>query len=295
VRGAQGARDVLSTYQHRILLGTAMAMGVPLAFFLILQPDATAKIKRYGWLAVCVMSAGCFYSGSRGPWLGLGIVFVLLLVLGSRSLRRAMFFVGLLIAATLIAQPGVRGTLLGAYRVTVDNDSHKGGTFRYRFELWKVAYTKICESPWRFMFGYGPSAGKEIEIDWQLSYRDTRFVDRKIESWDNHFAYALFQTGMVGFIATFLLFFRVIYWLFRAWRASPPDRKDGVLCLMASALVLFYMMTNVLIFAKQLDYLFWSIAAAGPILAGAYLRSDESEPAEDQLSLPEPDLRLSDV
>jgi len=295
VRDDQGVHDVNSTYQHRILLGTAMAMGLPLAFVPLWRTGGFRWSRSRIWLVVCLLAAGCYFSMSRGPWIGFGLTLLVLALGGSRRVRVSLLGVAAFVAITLIAKPGVLGTLTGFYEVTVDTDSHKGGTFLYRLELWKIAYEKISASSSRYLFGYGLGAGSEVELNWELSYRDSRHRNRRIESWDNHFAYTLFQSGMVGFAATFALFFRGIYSIYKTWRNVSLDAKDAVLCLLASALVYFFMMSNVLIFAKQLDYLFWSIVAAGGALSRQYtpateLKLQETEPY-DGLPVECPEMR----
>jgi hypothetical protein len=259
-RDDQGARDVMATWEHRILLGTGMAMGVPLCFFLLRYPGLREKPKRL-WFVISLFAAACFFSMSRGPWLGLGIAFVILIVLGSKRMRYGMAIIAALVGITLIVKPGVKDSLVGAYEVTVDTDSHKGGTFQYRMELWKIAHAKVKESTWRYFFGFGPGAGRVVDFEWELSYRESRHSNRKIESWDNHFAYALFQSGMLGFLAHTALFLRAVLSVLQGWFKAKSTHRDAMLCLFASCFVLFFMMTNVLIYAKQLSYLFWSLIA----------------------------------
>ncbi len=270
-------RDVVATYQHRILLGTGMAMGLPLAFGLSTQ--AGIAWRRGLLLILALLLAGsCYFAQSRGPWLGAALAAMVLVFLGSAQIRRQLVPLGFLAVAVLLARPGVYRTLFDSAKVTADADSFKGGTFKYRLELWNVAWDQVSQSPIRFFLGYGPGCGLERDIEWELSYRGKTMV---IESWDNHYAYDLFQSGILGLFARLILYFVVIRSLYRAYREASPADRDLLAALLASALVLVFMMSNVLIFSKQLNFLFWTIACVGPAcLAASELEAGVPEALE---------------
>jgi O-antigen ligase len=253
-------RDVLSTYQHRILLGTAMAMGVPLTFLLRRMHEGAGERFRYTWPAAILFVATCYFAFSRGPWMSLILAAGIMFALGSPKTRKALSIIAVLAVFVMILRPGVLETLGGFAKDTADADSFKGGTFQYRLELWRVAWNQISSSAWRTLCGFGPGAGGAMQIQWDISYRGKT---QTIESWDNHFAYSMFQGGIIGLLATLLLFFTAIKHLWKGWQRSPRELKDIYACLLATAMVQIFMMTNVLIFAKQLDYLFWAVIACG--------------------------------
>jgi O-antigen ligase len=264
VRDDVAMHDILSTYQHRILLGTAMAMGVPISFALLERRLQIGEVPRFFWFGIILFVSACYFAFSRGPWMGLGLACAILALFGSFHVKKRLATIGVLAALVLVARPGVFDTLSGFAHDTADSDSFKGGTFQYRLELWRVAAGEVSKSPWRLLFGYGPGAGSEMEIQHELSYRGKT---QKIESWDNHFAYTLFQSGFVGLAATLLLYFKAAISLFYGARQSWSANRPLLGCLFAAALVQIWMMTNVLIFAKQLDYLFWTLVACGFALA----------------------------
>jgi hypothetical protein len=258
------SRDVRVTYRHRIMLGTAMAMGWVLVLGVV-RLSAPGVIRRRWplWLGLGAMLAACYFGMSRGPWLGSFLAGMTLFAFGSGWLRKRLATLALLAVLLLIARPGVFGTLSGYAEMTVNLDSHKGGTFQYRLELWSVAMREVTKSPWRILFGYGPGAGANQSIQWSLSYRDR---DHAIESWDNDFAYALYQYGFVGMFATLALYAAIPWRLLQHARKLSGADKDLFVCLGAVALVLIFMMTNVMIFARQLYYLLWTVTAAGFVM-----------------------------
>jgi len=259
-------QGVVATYPHRILLGTAMAVGVSLSLMLVQARSWAGKVPRYFWPATALLGMATYYGQSRGPWIGLALACTFIFVMGSLDVRKKLIILGVAAILVMASRPGIVETLSHFVSDTVDKDSFKGGTAQYRMELWKIAFAKVCESPWKFLFGYGPSAGSKITFEWRLSYRNELYL---VDSWDNHFAYALFQYGFVGLIATLLLYLKGLAMCFSSWRRAGEDMRDVLACLIASAGVVIWMMTNVLIFAKQIDFLYWSIVAAGLVMARA--------------------------
>jgi len=274
--------DVVATYPHRILLGTAMAMGWPLAVAAGLW--GKGKGRRLSILSIGILLAGCYFSTSRGPWLAAAGAGTMLVWFGSKSLRKPLVWAGCLAVLVLMARPGVREGLLGRAQQTMDADSAKGGTFMYRLELWKIATHEVLKSPWRTLFGYGPGAGSVMRFDWDLSYRHS-VRDESIRSWDNHYAYDLFQTGFAGLLATFMLYGGVATRVLARWRQAAQPEKDLLACVLASMAVMLFMRSNVLIYTSQLDYLFWSVAAAGFAVGDWY--SERAIVAEQPSAVPE--------
>jgi hypothetical protein len=257
----KGFSDVMSTLPHRILLGTAMAMSWPIAYSLTLvQMERLNMSRRALWFSALLFLSACYFSMSRGPWLAAALAGGVLAIFGSSLIRKRMLVVCALAALVMVARPGVLGTFTGMAEATADVDSVKGGNFQYRIELWKVAWNEVSKTPLRALVGCGLGAGREDQLHYELSYRNKEYA---IESWDNHFAYNLYQSGLLGLFASLLLYGGAVFVQFRFWRRALAEEQDFLACLLASTLVMLFMMTNVMIFAKQLNFAFWSIFAAG--------------------------------
>lgn len=274
---------IQSTFQHRILLGGALAMGVPLAFALMWwEEDAPGRSRSlFLWSAIALLIAACYFTNSRGPWLALALALGIVVLLGSKRMKKMVVLIGLASLVALALKPGVWESLSQRAAETTDASSLKGGNFFYRLELWKVAWNEISQSPERLLFGCGPGSGANREITWDLSYRGTR---DEISSWDNQWAYDLFQSGCIGFAVTLALYWALIRARFRSWRFGEPLGRDRHVCILASECAMIFMMTNVLIFSKQLDYMFWSLVASGYVLS---TRSVE-EPCEQTVEMSSP-------
>ena len=174
-------------------------------------------------------------------------------------------------------RPGVLQTLTGSVTVTMDDQSFKAGTFHYRLELWKVAWAQISRSPVSLLVGCGPGCGLGSTVDWKLSYR--RDQEEQIWSWDNQLAYDLYQSGVVGFGASVTLYGAMLLMGYRSWRKVGPDERGMMACLVASLFAYVFMLSNVLMFTKPVNFLFWSVVAVTYALG---LNPQEQEAVEKE-------------
>jgi hypothetical protein len=137
----KGYGDVVSTMPQRIILGTAMAMGWPLGYVLTMFREGESKlVRRLLVVSGPLFLSCCYFSMSRGPWLAAVVVGITLVLFGTKLIRRNLGIILVLVAVVLVARPGVLGTFTGKAEQTVDTDSQKGGTARYRMELWVIAW-----------------------------------------------------------------------------------------------------------------------------------------------------------
>jgi O-antigen ligase len=257
-------------------------MGWPLGYALTLFRESETKlVRRLLVVSGPLFLSCCYFSMSRGPWLAAVVVGITLVLFGTKLIRKNLGIIMVLVVVVLVARPGVLNTFTGKAEQTVDTDSQKGGTARYRMELWVIAWDQVKESPLKMLFGYGLGAGREIQLDWNLSYRGKSYV---IDSWDNHFAYALYQSGLLGLAAVMSLHCGAGLVLLKMWRRTTDPERTILACCMGSVVAMVFMMTNVLIFAKQLNFAFWSVFAAGVAIAGYYgpnrLHEEEVETQE---------------
>jgi O-Antigen ligase len=249
--------DVLSTFPHRILLGTGMAMGWPLA----LAFAQAEKARRWlWWSAMSVLLLACYVSFSRGPWIaavfaGMGMF----LLAGARVRRQALAIVALAIVV-LVARPGVWDTLSSSVNDTTNADSFKGQTYQYRWELWGIAWRKISISPTRMLFGFGQGSTEVLTFETELSYMGE---STSLWSWDNHYAATLFETGLVGLASMVGLYAFFLTKLVRARASISEENKPLHAAVTVSLGALLFMMTNVALFAPQLNYLAWALIPAG--------------------------------
>ncbi len=278
--------DVAATYPHRILMGYALAMGVPLSMALAsYHKDRKPKCIMYGITLLLV--AATYFSTSRGPWLGLTLGLIGVAVFGGRKVRKQIILLVGLAAVVLIVRPGVRETISNLYNATFDSDSAKGSSYDYRWQLWGVAWDKIRQSPVRFLFGCGPGSTEQMDLSylWYGQEGSTTSVNLiGFTSWDNNYASDLVELGVLGFLSEVLLFLFIVKALVDNWRNSYGNARVLQGGVVVSCLVFMFAMTTVFIFAPQLKYLFWALVAVG---------SNFSRVAANQ-EAGEPDLQLDD-
>jgi hypothetical protein len=268
VRKPQYEGDVLSTFPHRILLGTAMAMGWPLA--LVFAQAGNAR-RWMWWVGICMLLLSCYLSFSRGPWIASIFGGMVMFLFAGPAVRRQTMVVIVLISVALIARPGVWETITTRAQETADVNSFKGQTYQYRWELWGIAWNKISHSSERLLFGFGQGSTEVMTFDAELSYSGET---TKLWSWDNHYAATLMETGLVGLAAFTGLYFLFFFKLFSARRAVAEKDKALHASILAAMTAMLFMMTNVAMFAPQLNYLLWSLIAAGLRLGSGDLQEE---------------------
>lgn len=255
--------DTTSTYPHRILLGYAMAMGVPILFALA-EREQRKLWKRLLWCMVLLLIAGCYFSNSRGPWSALIAGALLFFFLGSRSSRKAAIVVAVLGALVLGARPGVRETIWGLIFSTFEQDSLKAKSYEYRWRLWHVAYAEITKSPERALLGYGGLSTETMDLShyFEKESGGTAAI-LGFTSWDNQLACDLIEFGFVGFLVEVGVLLAVMCSLVSLWFRSADTDRSMMAAFTVACAIFMYAMTNVYIFSPQLKCLFWALVACG--------------------------------
>jgi len=145
---------VSSTFEHPILFGAALAMAITMAVYL--QTIAKSRAQRLClWTAVCLMFVNIYKTGSRGPWLALGMGLVIMFVLGQYRMRRTVLLFAFLITVALVLRPGVADSVLGIYRNSLDPNTAEYSSYQYRYALTHAAVDLLAKNPSRAVWGYG--------------------------------------------------------------------------------------------------------------------------------------------
>lgn len=256
----KNASIIYSVYNHPIHLGTGLAMGWPIC--LAMMDRQSSGKKKYFWgVGILLILACLYFTLSRGPWLAFILSGIVLIWFGYPKIIRRVAIIFAMAIVLIIARPGVYNTIDGLYLQTTDPYSLEGGSFRYRFELWKVAYQEISKSPERFAFGYGEGTTGSLGIVGTLSYGQGR--DMTFQSWDNDLAATLLEMGIVGLMAHLILYVAILKFMIHT--IKMVDMKDRIIiaALMASVSVYLFMTTNVRMSAPTVNFLLWINIAAG--------------------------------
>lgn len=245
------------TFRHRILLGYAMAMIIPPS--IVLAQTYTLGSKKRLYQVACLFSvAVCYFTNSRGPWLGAGISLIVLGCLGSKKVRKLLLAALAISVCVLILRPGVRSTISDLMLSTPDPETYRGSSYAYRKELWGVAYGEITKSPIRTLFGYGGLSTEFMNLFDKFQYGGNIFRTG-FSSWDNQYAANLIEFGFLGFTIEALVYLSLLRKLWYDLQKSPPAENDFRTALMASAIIYLWALTNVWMFSIQIKFLFWSL------------------------------------
>jgi O-antigen ligase len=274
--------SISSTYRHRILFGYAMALAFPLT--LALRKAATTKWQRFLLeAAFLLLPAACYFSNSRGPWVGCALAGVMMLVLGDRVVRRKLRLASILVAAVLIMRPGVLETIQDLWRDTFDDSSVKGKSASYRKELWRVAYKNLDKSG-RMLIGFGGHSTESMDLSDDFEHGAGGRADQLgYTSWDSEYAADFMKFGLLGLVLEACLYVTIFRMVINSWRfSSGDDRRIAAACA-ATCAVFLWAMSTVAIFNAQLEFFFWSvIAIAGKLQAIGQAAGSERVRSEDR-------------
>lgn len=283
------------TYPHRIMLGYGMAMGMPLLAFQITEA-ASKRARRMFWLLLLLVVGACYFSNSRGPWLGMAIACALVLALGTSKLRRQMTRIAVLAGLVLLLRPGVWSTISSLTQSTFQEDSVKGDSYRYRWRLWYVAVSELGAEPFRLLTGYGPLSTEKMDLSRYFgAQQGGTAVKLGYTSWDNNYACDLIELGFLGFLCEATLFVVLAIRLAQAWIHAAPRERGLPAAVLISAVVFLFALSNVYMFAPQLRYLFWLVAAVGLACPAAepVAAPDWPRESEEEEHLPRPGMALT--
>jgi len=261
-----------STFVHPILFGGAIAIVIPLAFYLLTLAKGIGR-KVYLWVCLMLMFMCIYKTMSRGPWLGLILASALLLVFGKGEIRKPLFGVCLLAVAVLVIRPGVWETLNETYHATQDTESPSGASYEYRYALLKVSTQALAKDFTREIWGYGMESFPDLHLRGPFKEWDNwAFV-----SCDSSWIEITVETGYVGVFILALLLIKPAVLTFRDFRKVPEPDNALSLTFFASMMAYYFMMTNVNMYSwGQNGYMLWMIIALS--LAYGRLKRSESPP-----------------
>jgi O-antigen ligase len=250
---------VTSTYPHPILLGSGLAMGVPLAMYSIQYLKRDYFTSLYP-VTTLLLVATIYLTFSRSAWISLGICFSFGLILFPADMKKYLGFIILLFIMFIYLREGVYKTIDNLYYSTFDVDTIKGSSYSYRWELWRVALSKIGESATRFLFGFGDGSHEIIDLSGRLSYDPNRIV--LFKSWDNEYACILLERGVIGFLSYIIMNLYIFVKMVKG-RIQQLEGKEKTLIssLLISNGVFLFTLTTVKMFSIQMVILYWTNVA----------------------------------
>lgn len=264
IRFSRNANIIYSTLSHPIHLGMTLSMGWPVCLYLMNRENNKIR-KMLLWIGNLFIYASLFFCGSRGPWLAFVLAAIVLILLKFPRIKWRILTISVMTCMVLILLPGVYYSIYGLSATTFRGTTVEGGSFLYRFELYKKAYNEVNKSTGSLYFGYGDGAAHSMDLWGEVSYSENK---QRFWSWDSEFAVLLLHGGFVGLIANLLLYFSFISYLIKGLKLVADENRDIMAALIASTSVFIFMMTNVAIYSPQLHFMLWTNVAIGLTLCG---------------------------
>jgi len=274
-----------SLFPHAILFGGAIVITVPLAFHVL-----NIYYKRWQrallWFSIVIMMFCLFKTDSRGPWLALGLSFILLFLFHQPS-RKYLISLFLIVSFVLIVRPGLWNYLEGKLNATLDPTTPTGSSYQYRYVLYKVVMEAVSKEYSRTIYGYGQDSFYYLELETEFKGRSYTFL-----SCDSAWAAFLIEFGYFGLFIMFLLFGWIIYAHFRNFFTvmRPYNLLNAIFFIIFFAFYFMMLSVNTLSFG-QLGIYLWIVIA----LSMAYIQITSNIGFMESEELEEPDIKINEL
>lgn len=218
VEWGRGLR-IRSTFPHPILLGDAIAMTIPIVFYLISREQL--RLRKWAlWVGLVFMFWAIYKTSSRGPWIAVAMSFILLFALVRNRARRYLVVICVLVGIVLGARPGVVSTISNLYQSTQDSNSPVGSSYQYRDVLLHAITSTVARDTGRMLFGFGLGTFREKGLEITFLQETRRWY-----TCDNNWALFIYETGYGGLIIAALLLFYPLIMTLRYYRRLPRPEK----------------------------------------------------------------------
>jgi hypothetical protein len=259
-----------STFPHPIHFGGALAMVIPLAFYLV-----TSKPK--GWFAkvflnvsLLLMFWNLYKTSSRGPWIAAIFAMVILTLAAESKIRNRIAMVAVLAGAVLVIRPGVAETLVNMFQATFDPASRMGSSFQYRPILFDTVSRTLNENPIRAIFGFGLGSFREKGLVLEMPGIEAH----RWYTCDSSFILFWYETGYFGLLILTILLVRPALMAVRSFRTLPKSDRYFSLVLLSSMAAFYVVMITVASYGwGQNGLMLWAVIAMS--VAYTILKKDE--------------------
>jgi hypothetical protein len=248
---------IQSTYPHPILYGAALATGITLALYLLRVVSTNAQ-RLFLWFGLMLMFLNLYKTTSRGPWLDAMLGCLLLLLFGTRRVRKDILCIAALCGALLIVRPGVWSTITGVYENTFSTGNATGSSYAYRYALQHAAVEHLLNgATMRAVWGYGPESFFDIHLEGMLLDQPHVFL-----SCDNAWVEFLMETGFVGLTIVAILLLKPVHAALRQWWKRRGTGQYLGLILLINFILIYLQMYSVGMYSwGQNGYILWILIA----------------------------------
>jgi O-antigen ligase len=271
---------VRSTFPHPILFGDALAMSIPLNFYL-LSIWKRRRQRLILWPILALMFWAIYKTQSRGPWIATAMCSVLLFIMVRKSVRRYLISIALVALFVLLVRPGVWHSIDALYEASTDPNQPVGSSYLYRHALTDAITNSVESEPGRALLGYGLGTFRVLGLKIYF-LGESRIWYTCDDNWDLF----LYETGYVGLVLIAMLLLKPLLIALRSYRTltRPENELSGVLFI--SLIGFYFLMLSVASYCwGQQGYMSWILIALVVSHPRVMRIKEESETAE---RIPEP-------
>lgn len=234
---------VQSTFPHPILFGDAIAMTIPIGFYLLSKCKNTLH-RKLVWIALPLMFWNVYKTGSRGAWLATGIGMTLLFILLRKRVRKYILIFTAVGASVLVIRPGVWESLYNMYLATQDPTNPLGMSYDFRYALSHAVQNAVQKDFARALFGYGLGTFRELGL--VVEFRDTQHATTyRWYTCDSSWILMLYETGYGGLLIVMTILFKPLVSIFRRYRRTALHERQLSATLFTSMLTFYFSMLSV--------------------------------------------------
>jgi hypothetical protein len=265
-----------STFPHSILFGDALALGIPVALYLIALAKS-AKQRIWLWIAVLLMFWNVYKTVERGPWLGVVISLALLLLFSKARIRKYILALCLLSYAVILIRPGVWKTIKDSYYETINPTSVRGGSYRYRYALMNAALERLeAAGTGRMLWGFGQGSFGDLQL---RIWDDAMQEEVNVISCDSSFVSVMVQQGYVALLLVLALLLLPAATSLRAFTRLPKPSNLLSLIFLINIVTYAFLMGSVECWDwGQQAYMIWIVFALAMIYP-RLAREEQSSPS----------------
>ena len=282
VEWGRGLR-IRSTFPHPILFGDALAMSIPLTVFLLSSPKMSGR-RHILWAVLILMLWAIYKTSSRGPWLAVGLSFLLLFLLVRNKVRKYLTVLAVLSVVVLVARPGIWETVENLYKATQDSTNPSGASYEYRNALTNAISGAVRKDIARSLLGYGLGTFREKGLD-----IDFLGGVRRWYTCDDNWALFIYETGYIGFVIVIMLLAVPLLVALRSYIRLPRPQKYLSAVLFIALLGFSFELLSVAAYAwGQQAFMAWilmGLAISYPNLVARDLRKSAAVTPPLQLAL----------
>ena len=202
----RGIPRIHSTFEQPLVLGTALAMGFPLALAFAFRSKGGERL--LWWLSTAVIAAAMLMTVSRSVYLlGALTVVAFALVLPRRRWRIGVVVAGVVLAGGLLAaNPSLRAVASGIF--SLKPNTQLSNTVTHRTEEIAPVWGDVLKKP---VLGYGPRtfSATELAFDGLVPPRNNAGTTNQTPVLDDTYLGMLGEGGVIGLGAMCILLLSV--------------------------------------------------------------------------------------